>query len=104
MKKNNKVEDLGPNWRTVLNFWLWLESLDKDYVLEHLIQRNQMPYNERDKVDELTMRCFSKVASPGMFIPYISGAELFATYEIIAAQQILDEAGKLTFLPMFEGL
>jgi hypothetical protein len=64
-----------------------------------------MNSGKRRRVDKLTVRSVGKVIPETVKreIPFY-GAKLFATYEIIAAQEILDEAGELTFLLMFDGL
>lgn len=103
-EKQHNVQELGPNWKTVLNFWLFLEGLtDEQYAV--LRSRNKMPLEKRVKVDAMTKLSVGKVISQQVknSLP-VGGFFLFATFEIIAAQEILDEAGELTFLPMFDGL
>jgi hypothetical protein len=99
------VEELGPNWQTVLNFWLFLDNLSEDQHEVASFRNNKMRSRKRQRVDKLTHRSVNKVIPESVkrSIPSY-GAKLFATYEIIAAQEILDEAGELTFLPMFDGL
>jgi hypothetical protein len=99
------VEELGPNLQTVLNFWLFLDNLSEEQSEVVVSRNNKMHHSKRKRVDELTVRSVNKVISESVkrSIPSY-GAKLFATYEIIAAQEILDEAGELTFLPMFDGL
>lgn len=103
-ERKHSIQDLGPNWKTVLNFWLFFEGLSEEQ-LDVLGLRNNMPNSKRQEVDKLTVECVQKVISAEVknSIPLWS-ASLFATFEIIAAQEILDEAGELTFLPMFDGL
>ena len=104
-EKKYSVEELGPNWQTVLNFWLFLENLsyEQDNVVDS--RNTEMCYDKRVIVDELTYMSANNVIleSVRRSIPFY-GPRLFATYEIIATQEILDEAGELTFLPMFDGL
>jgi hypothetical protein len=101
----HSVEELGPNWQTVLNFWLFLDNLSEDQHEVAYSRNCKMRNQKRQVVDKLTIKSVSKVIpeSVKQTIP-LFGAKLFATYEIIATQEILDEAGELTFLPMFDGL
>ena len=104
-KTGHSVEELGPNWQTVLNFWLFLDNLSEDQREVVVFRNDEMHYNKRRRVDKLTHRSVNKVIPESVKrkIP-LYAAQLFATYEIIAAQEILDEAGEITFLPMFDGL
>jgi hypothetical protein len=99
------VEELGPNWQTVLNFWLFLDNLSAEQIIAVGSRNHKMRYAKRRIVDGLTIKSVHKVVSESVKreIP-LYAVQLFATYEIIAAQEILDEAGELTFLPMFDGL
>jgi hypothetical protein len=104
-EEKHSVEELGPNWKTVLNFWWFLDNLSGEQSIVVASRNNKMRVDKRRKVDKLTIRSVNKVisASVRQSIP-IWGAQLFATYEIIATQEILDEAGELTFLLMFDKL
>jgi hypothetical protein len=104
-EENHSVEELGPNWQTVLNFWLFLDNLSVEQYNVAYSRNCKMRHQKRQVVDKLTLKSVSKVIpeSVKQTIPLFR-EKLFATYEIIATQQILDEAGELTFLPMFDGL
>jgi hypothetical protein len=99
------VEELGPNWQTVLNFWIFLENLTEEQYAVASYRNEEMRYVKRRIVDELTFRSANNLISESvrLAIP-LYGIQLFATYEIIATQEILDEAGELTFLLMFDKL
>jgi hypothetical protein len=104
-EKRYSVEELGPNWQTVLNFWLFLENLSVEQISAVRSRNDKMRYTKRKIVDKLTIRSTNKVISESVRPSiHLWGASLFATFEIIAAQEILDEAGELTFLLMFDGL
>jgi Na+-transporting NADH:ubiquinone oxidoreductase subunit NqrB len=104
-EKRYSVEELGPNWQTVLNFWLFLDNLSAEQIIAVRSRNDKMWYTKRKIVDKLTIRSTNKVISESVRPSiHLWGASLFATFEIIAAQEILDEAGELTFLPMFDGL
>ncbi len=105
-EKRCSVEELGPNWQTVLNFWLFLDNLTEEQYAIASYRNKKMHYAKRSIVDGLTIKSVGKVISESVRWSIVSlyGASLFATYEIIATQEILDEAGELTFLLMFDGL
>ena len=105
MKRSTSVVELGPNWKTVLNFWWFLDNLSEEQSFVVASRNNKMRVDKRRKVDKLTIRSTNKVISESVrkSIPLL-GARLFATHEIIATQEILDEAGELTFLLMFDKL
>ena len=101
------VEELGPNWQTVLNFWLFLDNLSEEQIGAVESRNGKMRYTKRQIVDGLTIKSVNKVIPESVrrwSIVSLWGASLFATYEIIATQEILDEAGELTFLLMFDKL
>ena len=104
-ENKHNVEELGPNWQTVLNFWIFLENLTEEQCNVVDSRNDEMRYDKRVTVDELTYRSANNVISESVrqAIPFY-GSSLFATYEIIATQEILDEAGELTFLLMFDEL
>ena len=102
-EKKHSVEELGPNWKTVLNFWWFLDNLSEEQSGVVESRNNKMQRAKRRIVDELTVRSTKKVISESVRRSILLwGERLFATYEIIATQEILDEAGELTFLLMFD--
>ena len=105
-EKKYNVEELGPNWQIVLNFWLFLDNLSVEQIIAVGSRNDKMRYAKRQIVDGLTIKSVGKVIPESVrrSIASLYGASLFATYEIIATQEILDEAGELTFLLMFDGL
>jgi hypothetical protein len=104
-EKKHSVEELGPNWQTVLNFWLFLDNLTEEQCNVVESRNVKMQQAKRRIVDNLTIRSANNVISESVrnAIP-LWGTRLFATHEIIATQEILDEAGELTFLLMFDKL
>jgi hypothetical protein len=70
MKKSNAqiefenthcVEELGPNWQTVLNFWLFLDNLSEEQSEVAVSRNSEMHFGKRQVVDKLTIRSVDKV-------------------------------------------
>jgi hypothetical protein len=107
---NRSVEGLGPNWQTVLNFWLWLDTLTEEQFLT-VGKRNSTSTMDRKSVDAFTKGLvdtdlryrLSESINLGCLGNY-RGPVLFGTIELIGVQEILYCGKDLIFIPMFDGL
>ena len=99
-------EFLGPNWKDVLNFWLYYETLSREQ-LEGAGER-WLSLAEADKVsarnlaalaadDTITIANEVFMAAPGL-----AGGN--ATRELIGSHKILEQGKPLTFVPLFLNL
>jgi hypothetical protein len=106
INRGYSLETLGPNCNTVLNFWLYLDSLTEPqkYIAS---SRNSLTHDEVVQVINLLNGVVSaSVRGSVLFsLPYTFDFEAFyASCELIGMQDILNMGEKLTYLPMFDGL
>ncbi len=106
INRGYSLETLGPNCNTVLNFWLYLDSLtesQKNIVVAH----NSLTYDEEYKVEKLIHSVVGVIVWTDILfsIPLNFPKEAFyASCELIGMQDILNMGEELTYLPMFDGL
>jgi hypothetical protein len=106
----NPENFLGPNYQTVLNFWLWLDTLTKEQFLT-VGERNSASTMDRKSVDDFTKELVD-VELKNKIIHSLNlnfdgnyrGPALFGTFELIGMQEILYCGKDLNFIPMFDGL
>ena len=106
INRGYSLETLGPNCNTVLNFWLYLDSLTEPqkYIA---VAHNSLTYDEGYKARILLNGVVSaSVWDSVLFsLPYTFDFEAFyASCELIGMQDILNMGEKLTYLPMFDRL
>jgi hypothetical protein len=105
---NHPEEFLGPNWKDVLNFWIYLDTLSEEQLDMVYSQYRAFDLKDTDSVwclarnaaHEVTSRHISNcvyVSTPG----HVGGA---ATIELMGAHKILEQGKPLTFVPMFLNL
>jgi hypothetical protein len=106
----NPEKSFGPNYQTVLNFWLWLDTLTKEQLLT-VGNRNSASTMDRKSVDDFTKKLvdaelqYKLIHSiPMSYNGNYRGPALFGTYELIGMQEILYCGKDLNFIPMFDGL
>jgi hypothetical protein len=104
-------EFLGPNWKDVLNFWIFIDTLNEEqwnsikeqyWALDTEDNLNDYYWKTRDYAIEATDQDVVDAAHFSMSY-YITGyfCAIDVTYELIGSH-ILQEQGKsLIFLPMF---
>lgn len=102
---------LGPNWRTILNFWTYVEKLD-DLQQESITRKYNSIYrnNGRAIVDGYQAACnvVGERLIENLWCGFGEGFNLFntvtlrATYELIGMDVLLDSGKKLYFVPMFD--
>jgi hypothetical protein len=105
---SNPDEFLGPNWKDVLNFWLYLDTLsyeqldivDSQYRAFDLADKDSVWFLARNAASEVTSRHISNcvyVSTPGH-------VRATATIELMGAHKILGQGDTLTCVPMFLNL
>jgi hypothetical protein len=99
-------EFLGPNWKDVLNFWLYLDTLSPA----------QLPNNDNDNeladlADSLKFcegAAEETIGEDNYYEAYWAPPHGFvtrrATTELIASHKILEQGKPLTFVPLFMDL
>jgi LEA14-like dessication related protein len=100
------LETLGPNCKTALNFWLYLDNLTEPQW-RIVVARNLLTVDEQETVRNLLKGVvYTRVWDSILFsIPLNFPIEAFyASCELIGMQDILNMGEKLTYLPMFDGL
>jgi hypothetical protein len=112
--KNQKVlthpeKYLGPNWEEVINFWLYLDTLNKKQL--KIVE-------ERYRALSCTERCIARdkaLVAAGATTKYIYSAKNsaycsvsygycaagFATYELIGLDKLLSQEHHPMFFPLF---
>jgi hypothetical protein len=104
-------EFLGPNWKEVLNFWFFLDTLSPEqrglvwYRFEFMFgEKEQL----RDKIFVLNEAshniisfAFIDAATKASWSVSPGHAAGYATYELIGSHQILERGRSLTFVPLF---
>jgi hypothetical protein len=101
-------EFLGPNWKDVLNFWLYLDTLSDEQL--NMARRRFWNLDDADRVSswELAWDASREVTSNDisnrayMSTPAsASDAGATATRELIGAHKILEQGKSLIFVPLF---
>ena len=96
-------EFLGPNWKDVLNFWLYLDTLSgEQFGIAGDLRRNLRCVDESENLAYLAA-CVSITTGISyeahMSAPSITSG--WATRELIGANKILGQGKLLTFVPIF---
>jgi hypothetical protein len=103
-------EFLGPNWKDVLNFWLYLDTLNEEQFDSSNKYYYSLSCDKRRPSQRLACRCAidtidrlaAACAGDAPWISVGSYAAGYATDELIGSH-ILHEQGKpLTFLSLFD--
>jgi hypothetical protein len=104
-------EFLGPNWKGVLNFWFYLDTLSLDDIKNvEMLLRN---LDKADRVsaadlawdaahDTINDRCF--IAAQDAVYIIFGSISWRVTCELIGAHKILEQGKPLTFVPIFLNL
>lgn len=115
----NPEKYLGPNYLSVLNFWLYLETLSKEQLIKLSKLYSAIAYYERFKAvkqatilseQSIPVGYVNTVWNAGQIIDYSDNAFNanycmgYATLEIIASHLFIEQVEPFTFIPMFEKL
>jgi hypothetical protein len=110
---SNPEDFLGPNWKDVLNFWLYLDTLETELIHMDIFLRYKLAnfysthFNDLKlaKVDsrmcafETIDEIFAAIAwgQASVTVGYVVG---YATWELIGAHKLLEQGKTLTFVPV----
>jgi hypothetical protein len=111
----NPQDYLGPNYLTVLNFWLWIDTLSIEQWEEVARRYNAIPSAARDASGDAAWSAARDAAevAAGSAAGDAAGdaawyaawyAAGWATYEIIGSHILIEKGTPLTFLPLFNDL
>ena len=98
---------LGPNYKTVLNFWYYLDTLSVvqwDVVRERYLA---MSYDARYAAQDLALNVAKDVVGEINWNAVYYATPNYtkcATYELIAMHNLLEQGKKLTIVPLFDSL
>jgi hypothetical protein len=94
----NPQKFLGPNWETVLRFWLYFESLTREQKNELLRRYFAIDYNTSDHAWDLVYNVATEVIGKGIWgaVWFVIPFPTALTYELIA----LHKLEKPFFLPL----
>ena len=88
---------LGPNWKDVLNFWIYLDTLSDE---EHEIVTNRYLDLEEDARNKAYQAAVSTIGNEYAFVawdvPFTIGSS-YATLDLISSHKL----ESLKFLPLF---
>ena len=105
----NPEEFLGPNWKDVLNFWLYLDKLSEEQL--RAIEKCYFDIDDDERYDAYiiakdaakeTTFYWSEACLAVYFSHNEFNAAVYATYELIGSHKILDQQKSLTFLKLFQ--
>ena len=101
-------EFLGPNWKEVLNFWLYIDTLSDEQLnmarvlycnldVADRVYAENLIWNAACIVTSKQISNWAYMSTPGL-VPGV------ATRELIGANKILEQGIPLTFVPIFLNL
>jgi hypothetical protein len=101
-------EFLGTNWKEVINFWMYLDTLsyeqldivDSQYRAFDLADKDSVWFLARNAASEVTSRHISNC----VYVSTSGHVRATATIELMGAHKILEQGKTLTFVPMFLNL
>ncbi len=101
----NPGQFLGPNWKEVLNFWLYLDTLSEEQLDIVDSQYRAFDLKDTDSVWCLARNAASEVTSRHIsncvYVSTLGQGAPAATLELIGSHKILEQGKPLTFVPMF---
>jgi hypothetical protein len=99
-------EFLGPNWKEVLNFWIYLDALSDEQL--DIVDSQYCAYDLADKISMLNLAESVANTTTTERIAYVSAMAGWwnrgATWELMGAHKILEQGKPLTFVPLFLSL
>jgi hypothetical protein len=94
----NPEEYFGPNYKILLNLWIYWETLTSKQIREYRRLADVYVYSYRRNLLNAAAYVECKIKGPDLI--YISSLDL----EIFAAHIIIESGLPLTFLPLLESL
>ncbi len=105
---SNPDEFLGPNWKVVLNFWLYLDTLSDEQLNTAHRRYRALGWVNLDNAHDLAYEAALATLSMGMSYSVARSspgdASGYASRELIGAHKILEQGQTLTIVPLFMDL
>jgi hypothetical protein len=109
---NHPENFLGPNWREVINFWLYLDTLTEDQL--RVAQKRYFALRDIER-DIAYSRVSNGIGvAINFYVPAghvalcgvtcANNAARYATYEIAVLEELLEQGHEPVFFPMFLNL
>ncbi len=98
---------LGPNYKTVLNFWYYNDTLSKEQWNVVIMRYYDIPEDARYAAwDSTRNAAVDVVGKTNLAAAYLAspGVLAVATYELIAMHNLLGQGKSLVFVPLFDSL
>ena len=103
---------LGPNYKTLLDFWWFIESLTVDkleavsdrYFEIELLTRESAYHRAADAANIITRYSGDAASCTHNYGKFRSAISFDVTYELITMHIILDKGESLMFIPLFDNL
>lgn len=99
-------EFLGTNWKEVINFWMYLDTLSYEQL--DIVDSQYCAYDLADKISMLNLAESVANTTTTERIAYVSAMAGWwnrgATWELMGAHKILEQGKPLTFVPLFLSL
>jgi hypothetical protein len=109
--ENHSVEDLGANKNIIINFWSYIDTLSLEEWLSIGIKldnitpaykRSLKPMAENITVFAHALQLSTWICQFEKSVGHIGGSvAIYAAYELIAAEKILESGRSLAVLPLF---
>jgi hypothetical protein len=101
----NPESFLGPNWETVLRWWLYYESLTDEQWRELVRRYWAIDDYTRDRAYDLARNVVVEVIGEANRLAVLFIAPYLAiTYELIAMHLLFERGYQLTFVPLIKDL
>jgi hypothetical protein len=101
-------EFLGPNWKEVLNFWLFLDTLSPEQFDIARRRYWALDSENMDSTENLAWLASGNIVGGNnslcSFQVSYYNVTGYATLELIGAHKILEQGKPLTFIPLFLNL
>jgi hypothetical protein len=100
-------EFLGPNWKEVLNFWIFLDTLTFEQLVIAKRRYLSLDGSHRasmfDSAESAAINTTTEAISHHAYMSAPIG-ECGTTWELIGVHKILEQGRSLTFVPLFLNL
>lgn len=107
-------ELLGPNWKTILNFWTFIDRLTIEQWNRILFNNFEGNYDYNvfitAEAGAITEKTFA-IQHSTWYVAYVINANInvrnvarYVSYELVAMHEILNAGRTLIYLPLFENL
>ncbi len=99
---------LGPNWKDILNFWLYLDTLSDEQLNTARRLFWNLHIDDRISLRNLIWNASCDIVGENNILrsyqATYAGVDAFVTIELIGAHKIFEQGKPLTFVPIFLNL